>query len=120
MPICACPILWWTLCSSSVLAYLDVPMNHLGMVVTLVYFGANISSNNLQIEGLKRHPRYGARIESSTYKGMYHALTEIVVKEGFGGLYKGLFPSVVKSAPAGAVTFVAYEYISDWLESLLM
>jgi hypothetical protein len=27
---------------------------------------------------------------------------------------------VVKSAPAGAVTFVAYEYISDWLESVLM
>jgi solute carrier family 25 (mitochondrial thiamine pyrophosphate transporter), member 19 len=74
----------------------------------------------MQIEGLKRHPRYGARIESSTYKGMYHALKEIVAKEGFGGLYKGLFPSLVKSAPAGAVTFVAYEYISDWLESILM
>jgi solute carrier family 25 thiamine pyrophosphate transporter 19 len=27
---------------------------------------------------------------------------------------------LVKSAPAGAVTFVAYEYISDWLESILM
>jgi solute carrier family 25 (mitochondrial thiamine pyrophosphate transporter), member 19 len=73
----------------------------------------------MQIEGLKRHPRYGAPIESSTYKGMYHALKEIVVKEGFGGLYKGLFPSLVKSAPAGAVTFVVYEYISDWLESIL-
>uniref|UniRef100_A0A453GGI4 Mitochondrial thiamine pyrophosphate carrier 1 n=2 Tax=Triticinae TaxID=1648030 RepID=A0A453GGI4_AEGTS len=80
----------------------------------------DVVKKRFQIEGLKRHPRYGARIESSTYKGMYHALTEIVVKEGFGGLYKGLFPSVVKSAPAGAVTFVAYEYISDWLESLLM
>ncbi|VAH84319.1 unnamed protein product [Triticum turgidum subsp. durum] len=76
----------------------------------------DVVKKRFQIEGLKRHPRYGARIESSTYKGMYHALTEIVVKEGFGGLYKGLFPSVVKSAPAGAVTFVAYEYISDWLD----
>ncbi|KAF7025689.1 hypothetical protein CFC21_037849 [Triticum aestivum] len=75
----------------------------------------DVVKKRFQIEGLKRHPRYGARIESSTYKGMYHALTEIVVKEGFGGLYKGLFPSVVKSAPAGAVTFVAYEYISDWI-----
>nr|TKW18708.1 hypothetical protein SEVIR_5G448900v2 [Setaria viridis] len=80
----------------------------------------DVVKKRFQIEGLKRHPRYGARIESSTYKGMYHALKEIVAKEGFGGLYKGLFPSLVKSAPAGAVTFVAYEYISDWLESILM
>uniref|UniRef100_A0ACD5X8W5 Uncharacterized protein n=3 Tax=Avena sativa TaxID=4498 RepID=A0ACD5X8W5_AVESA len=80
----------------------------------------DVVKKRFQIEGLKRHPRYGARIESSAYKGMYHALKEIVVKEGVGGLYKGLFPSVVKSAPAGAVTFVAYEYISDWLESILM
>ncbi|KQK11392.1 hypothetical protein BRADI_2g59930v3 [Brachypodium distachyon] len=79
----------------------------------------DVVKKRFQIEGLKRHPRYGARIESSTYQGMYHALKEIVVKEGVGGLYKGLFPSVVKSAPAGAVTFVAYEYISDWLESIL-
>ncbi|CAM0884641.1 unnamed protein product [Alopecurus aequalis] len=71
----------------------------------------DVVKKRFQIEGLKRHPRYGARIESSTYKGMYHALKEIVVKEGVGGLYKGLFPSVVKSAPAGAVTFVAYELI---------
>uniref|UniRef100_A0A0E0FYF1 Uncharacterized protein n=1 Tax=Oryza nivara TaxID=4536 RepID=A0A0E0FYF1_ORYNI len=77
----------------------------------------DVVKKRFQIEGLKRHPRYGARIESSTYKGMYHALKEIVAKEGFGGLYKGLFPSLVKSAPAGAVTFVAYEYISDWIGS---
>ena len=100
--------------------------------IFLLYLAVFISRNNLklwstdicsiilQIEGLKRHPRYGARIESSTYKGKYHALKEIVAKEGFGGLYKGLFTSLVKSAPAGAVTFVAYEYISDWLESILM
>ncbi|XP_072961277.1 mitochondrial thiamine diphosphate carrier 2-like isoform X2 [Typha angustifolia] len=73
----------------------------------------------MMIEGLQRHPKYGARIESETYKNMYHALKEIVVKEGWAGLYKGIFPSLVKSAPAAAVTFVSYEYISDWLESTL-
>lgn len=78
-----------------------------------------VSSLQLQIEGLQRHPKYGARIENQTYKSMLHAFREIVAKEGFAGLYKGIFPSLVKSAPAGAVTFVAYEYISDWLESIL-
>ncbi|XP_072985903.1 mitochondrial thiamine diphosphate carrier 2-like isoform X1 [Typha latifolia] len=79
----------------------------------------DVVKKRFQIEGLQRHPKYGARIESETYKNMYHALKEIVVKEGWAGLYKGIFPSLVKSAPAAAVTFVSYEYISDWLESTL-
>lgn len=50
---------------------------------------------------------------------MVDALRRIVQKEGWAGLYKGIVPSTVKAAPAGAVTFVAYEYTSDWLESRL-
>ncbi|RWW62086.1 hypothetical protein BHE74_00030812 [Ensete ventricosum] len=73
----------------------------------------------LQIEGLQRHPKYGARVESHTYKNMYHALQQILRSEGWHGLYKGVFPSLIKSAPAGAVTFVSYEYTSRWLESLV-
>ncbi|RZC75448.1 hypothetical protein C5167_050930, partial [Papaver somniferum] len=41
----------------------------------------------------------------------------ILVTEGWAGLYKGINPSVIKAAPAGAVTFAAYEYTSEWLES---
>lgn len=73
----------------------------------------------LQIEGLQRHPRYGARVEHRAYSNMVDALRRIVQKEGLAGLYKGIVPSTVKAAPAGAVTFVAYEYTSDWLESKL-
>ncbi|TVU34669.1 hypothetical protein EJB05_16513 [Eragrostis curvula] len=80
----------------------------------------DVVKKRFQIEGLKRHPRYGTPVDSSTYKGMFHALKEIVAKEGLGGLYKGLFPSLVKSAPAGAVTFVAYEYISDCIIDLCL
>ena len=39
--------------------------------------------------------------------------------EGLAGLYKGIVPSVMKAAPAGAVTFVVYEYTSDWLDSII-
>ena len=74
---------------------------------------------DLQIEGLQRHPRYGARLETHAYKNMYDALQRIMQKEGWHGLYKGIVPSIVKAAPAGAVTFVAFEYTSDWVESLL-
>lgn len=73
----------------------------------------------LQIEGLQRHPKYGARVEHRAYRNMFDALSRIVQAEGWAGLYKGIVPSTVKAAPAGAVTFVAYEYTSDWLESIL-
>ena len=71
-----------------------------------------------QIEGLQRHPRYGARVEHQAYRNMFDALQRIVQLEGWAGLYKGIVPSTVKAAPASAVTFVAYEYVSDWLESI--
>ncbi|WOL06663.1 hypothetical protein Cni_G15397 [Canna indica] len=79
----------------------------------------DVVKKRFQIEGLQRHPKYGARVESHAYNNMYHALREILRKEGWPGLYKGIFPSLIKSAPAGAITFVAYEHISDYLESLL-
>lgn len=44
-------------------------------------------------------------------------MQRILRLEGWAGLYKGIIPSTVKAAPAGAVTFVAYELTSDWLES---
>ena len=49
---------------------------------------------------------------------MYDAFIRILKAEGWGGLYKGIVPSIIKAAPAGAVTFVAYEFSSDWLEAL--
>lgn len=50
---------------------------------------------------------------------MIDALRRILQVEGWAGLYKGIVPSTIKAAPAGAVTFVAYELTSDWLESIL-
>ncbi|CAL9777415.1 unnamed protein product [Musa acuminata subsp. burmannicoides] len=79
----------------------------------------DVVKKRFQIEGLQRHPKYGARVENHRYKNMYHALQQILRSEGWHGLYKGIFPSLIKSAPASAVTFVSYEYTSRWLESLL-
>ncbi|KAJ8560436.1 hypothetical protein K7X08_022296 [Anisodus acutangulus] len=79
----------------------------------------DVVKKRFQIEGLHRHPRYGARLEPRAYRNMYDGLSRILLEEGWSGLYKGIIPSIVKAAPAGAVTFVAYEYTSDWLESIL-
>ncbi|KNA24734.1 hypothetical protein SOVF_013170 [Spinacia oleracea] len=79
----------------------------------------DVIKKRFQVEGLQRDMRYGARVEQGAYKNMYDALVRILQVEGWGGLYKGIVPSIVKAAPAGAVTFVAYEYTSEWLESVL-
>lgn len=57
-------------------------------------------------------------MQHDAYRNMNDALRQILRSEGWAGLYKGIVPSVVKAAPAGAVTFVAYEFTSDWIESI--
>ncbi|KAK7851925.1 mitochondrial thiamine diphosphate carrier 2 [Quercus suber] len=90
-----------------------------GTCAKLVCHPLDVVKKRFQVEGLPRHPRYGARVEHRAYKNMFHALRQILQMEGWAGLYKGIVPSTVKAAPAGAVTFVAYEYTADWLESIL-
>ncbi|CAM8924330.1 unnamed protein product [Rhodiola kirilowii] len=90
-----------------------------GTCAKLVCHPLDVVKKRFQVEGLQRHPRYGARVEHKAYKNMFDALRQISHKEGWAGLYKGIVPSTIKAAPAGAVTFVAYEYVSDWLESVL-
>ncbi|GAU11149.1 hypothetical protein TSUD_197730 [Trifolium subterraneum] len=89
-----------------------------GTCAKLVCHPLDVVKKRFQIEGLQRHPRYGARVEHRAYSNMYDAVQRIFRSEGWAGLYKGIIPSTVKAAPAGAVTFVAYEMVSDWLESL--
>ncbi|XP_061370569.1 mitochondrial thiamine diphosphate carrier 2-like [Gastrolobium bilobum] len=90
-----------------------------GTCAKLVCHPLDVVKKRFQIEGLQRHPRYGARVEHRAYRNMFDALKRILKAEGWAGLYKGIVPSTVKAAPASAVTFVAYELTSDWLESLL-
>ncbi|KAL9250410.1 Mitochondrial thiamine diphosphate carrier 2-like protein [Drosera capensis] len=90
-----------------------------GTFAKIVCHPLDVVKKRFQVEGLDRHPRYGARVEHQAYRNMFDALYQIAQSEGFAGLYKGIVPSVVKAAPAGAVTFVTYEYFSVMLESML-
>ncbi|XP_010547038.1 PREDICTED: mitochondrial thiamine pyrophosphate carrier-like [Tarenaya hassleriana] len=89
-----------------------------GTSAKLVCHPLDVVKKRFQIEGLRRHPRYGARVEKRAYRNMLDGIRQIVTSEGWNGLYKGIVPSTVKAAPAGAVTFLAYEFASDFLESL--
>lgn len=78
----------------------------------------DVVKKRFQVEGLRRNPSYGASIEESMYKNVWDAILRIFEAEGIAGLYKGLFPSLVKAAPAAALTFVVYESMSEWMQTL--
>ncbi|KAH6768589.1 Mitochondrial substrate carrier family protein [Perilla frutescens var. frutescens] len=78
----------------------------------------DVVKKRFQVQGLQRDQRYGARLESRAYTNMHDALLQILRTEGSPGLYKGIVPSVVKAAPATAVTFLVFDSASKWLKSI--
>lgn len=63
----------------------------------------------MQVAGLQRSLKYGARIPMDSSRSLSGCLAQIYRTEGLRGLYKGSLPSIIKAAPAAAVTFSAYE-----------
>ncbi len=59
--------------------------------------------------GLKRAAQYGAPVTAKAVASLPACLRGIWEREGLRGLYKGILPSCLKSAPATAVTFATYE-----------
>lgn len=48
------------------------------------------------------------------YNGMFHAMRTIVKQEGFGGLYKGVNPTVIKQGSNQAIRFSVMESLKTW------
>ncbi|KAK0455442.1 mitochondrial carrier domain-containing protein [Desarmillaria tabescens] len=49
------------------------------------------------------------------YSGAFDALTGIIRTEGVRGLYRGLWPNLLKVAPSIATSFFTYELVKDFL-----
>ncbi|KAG6394789.1 hypothetical protein SASPL_145379 [Salvia splendens] len=88
-----------------------------GICAKAVCHPLDVVKKRFQVQGLQRDRRYGARVGPRAYQNIHDAIVQILRSEGSAGLYKGIVPSVVKAAPATAVTFVAFEYASKWLRS---
>jgi len=52
----------------------------------------------------------------SRYKGMSDVFWRTLQKEGFSGFYKGLFPNLLKVAPAASITYLVYEKMKKVLQ----
>jgi solute carrier family 25 thiamine pyrophosphate transporter 19 len=83
-----------------------------GLIAKLGSHPLDVAKKRYQVAGLPRSLRYGARVQQQlSLMPLMTCLANIYHKEGVAGLWKGSVPSIVKAAPAAAVTFTAYEAI---------
>jgi len=81
-----------------------------GSVSKVAVHPLDVAKKRIQIQGLVRAERMGRSVAQGEYaRGLLDCLRRILAAEGVEGLYKGLAPSLLKAAPATAVTFVVYE-----------
>ena len=68
--------------------------------------------SGLQVAGLQRSAAYGERIPVSVIESLPRCIMQIYSREGLRGLYKGASLSIVKAAPASAITLTVYEFLA--------
>jgi len=87
-----------------------------GTIARLVIHPLDVVKKRFQVAGFSRSLAYGERVDAGAYKSFFAAVRTIARGEGVGGFYKGLTPSLIKSAPASAITFSVFEAARRFLE----
>jgi solute carrier family 25 thiamine pyrophosphate transporter 19 len=106
---------FWTWYESDRLRYFACGLAA-GLAAKLATHPLDVAKKRYQVAGLQRSLSYGRRVDASLpARSLGQCLGDIWRREGVRGLWKGSVPSVVKAAPAAAVTFVAYEAVAAWL-----
>lgn len=82
-----------------------------GLVAKTGVFPLDLIRKRLQVQGPTRQ-RYVHR-NIPIYKGVMRSLKDVVRMEGKKGLYKGLGVSLLKAAPASAMTMWTYERVLE-------
>lgn len=75
-----------------------------GLVLWTIIFPADVIKSRIQVNSLKT---------SMTKVGI-----QVFKNEGIRGLYCGLLPTLLRTAPATAVLFVVYEYSKKFMLSI--
>jgi len=83
-----------------------------GSIARLVVHPLDVVKKRFQVAGFSRSLSYGQRVDANAYKNLFAAVRTIARTEGVAGFYKGLTPSLIKSAPASAITFAVFEATS--------
>lgn len=77
------------------------------MAACVVAFPFQMAWKRLQVQGVGGRP--------VLYSGTFDCIKKVVAQEGIKGIYAGLVPNLIKLAPTGAISFLAVEYIKDFM-----
>lgn len=83
-----------------------------GTVAKLATHPLDVAKKRFQVAGLQRSIAYGERIPITVVTSLPACLAEIYRREGLRGLYKGSSLSILKAAPASAITLTIYEFLA--------
>lgn len=86
-----------------------------GTVAKLATHPLDVVKKRYQVAGLQRSLRYGERVSSASVTSIRTCVSQIYAREGVAGFYKGVVPSLLKAAPAAAVTLTTYEFLIWYL-----
>lgn len=78
-----------------------------GSISQTLTYPFDVLRRKMQVSGIQ-----GGSIK---YNGAIDALTSILRTEGVGGLYRGLWPNLLKVAPSIATSFFTYELVKEFL-----
>jgi len=67
----------------------------------------HVIKSRMAMNGAHGHPK--------TYTGIFDVARKTYAKEGYGGFFKGLTPTLLKHVPGQAVLFVTYETLKKYL-----
>ncbi|KAH8830301.1 mitochondrial carrier domain-containing protein [Flagelloscypha sp. PMI_526] len=82
-----------------------------GSISQTLTYPFDVLRRKMQVTGMKNQA-IGVK-----YNGALHALVTIARTEGIQGLYRGLWPNLLKVAPSIATSFFTYELVKDFLLS---
>lgn len=78
-----------------------------GSISQTLTYPFDVLRRKMQVTGMKD--------TSVKYNGALHALSSIIRTEGLAGLYRGLWPNLLKVAPSIATSFFTYELVKEFL-----
>ncbi|KIL62548.1 hypothetical protein M378DRAFT_12756 [Amanita muscaria Koide BX008] len=78
-----------------------------GSISQTLTYPFDVLRRKMQVTGMKDG--------SIKYSGAFDALRSILRAEGVGGLYRGLWPNLLKVAPSIATSFFIYELVKEFL-----
>jgi len=82
-----------------------------GSISQTLTYPFDVLRRKMQVVGMTQN------VLEQKYSGAWHALKAIVKAEGFAGLYRGLWPNLLKVAPSIATSFFTYELVKEFLGS---